>query len=221
MKPRCVLRLCWNNMFNSFWKWVCVYLGCRLVGAMRDSKSMGWRDGHIKAEFSISSQFLLSSAGRNATTQVVEVTTVFGHPLTSTATSLAWSVAEISQIWEQERFVTEVKADRGGEDEGEKCLAAGAASVLVWRKSWHELHLSVVIERISRVWFGDVRKWTELPQLTGILVHFSSHSGCVAVHWMCNTLGMVAVFIYNIDEVNPGKSHYLLWSSLIKYQSQS
>lgn len=44
-----------------------------------------------------------------------------------------------------------MKTDRGGEDEGEKHLAAGAVSVLVWRKSRHELHLSVVIERISRV----------------------------------------------------------------------
>lgn len=35
-----------------------VYLGCRLVLAMHDSKSLGWRDsaGHIKAEFSISSE---------------------------------------------------------------------------------------------------------------------------------------------------------------------
>lgn len=69
-------------MANSFWKWVCVYLGCRLVGAMHDSTSMAWRDSasHIKAEFSISLQFLLSSAGRKATTQAVEVTTVLGIP---------------------------------------------------------------------------------------------------------------------------------------------
>lgn len=71
--------------------------------------------------------------------------------ITSTATSLAWSVAEISQIYEQERFVTEVKADRGGEDEGEKCLAVVTVSVLVWRKSRRELHLSAITERISRV----------------------------------------------------------------------
>ena len=46
-------------------------------------------------------QFLaISSAvvGEGLVTQVVEVTTAFGDPLTSTATSLPWSVAEISQI---------------------------------------------------------------------------------------------------------------------------
>lgn len=42
------------------------------------------------------------------------------------------------------------KSDRGGEDQGGKnCSTAGAVSVLVRRKSWHELHLSVVMERIS------------------------------------------------------------------------
>lgn len=89
-----------------------------------------------------------------------------GYPLTFTASTLPWSVAEISQIWEQESFVTEVESDRGGEDEGQKRTAAGAVSVWVWEKSWHELHLSVVIEKISTAWFSDVQKWTELPQLT-------------------------------------------------------
>lgn len=46
-------------------------------------------------------------------------------------------------------------------------LAAGPVSVLLCRKSWHKLHLSAVMEKISRLWFSDVQKWTELPQLTG------------------------------------------------------
>lgn len=139
-----------------------------------------------------------------------------GHPLTFTATSLAWSVAEISQIWAQERFVTEVKTDRGGEDEGEKHLAAGTVSVLVWRKSWHKLHLSVVIGEDFQSVIQWCTKMGRAATTDRILVYFSSHSGYVAVHWMRNTLGMVAVFIKYTDEVNPGKSHYHWLSSLIQ-----
>lgn len=50
---------------------------------------------------------------------------------------MPWSVSEISQIGEQERFVTEVGSDRGAGDEGVggRHLAAGAVSVLVWEES--------------------------------------------------------------------------------------
>lgn len=210
-------------MFNSFWKWCCVYLRCRLLEAMRDSRSSWWSDlaSHIKAEFAISRNFLCrffpSSAGRRAVTQVAEVTTVFG--ILSRPPQPVWRGQWLrSHRFENRRGLSQRwKTDRGGEDEGRRRLAAGTGSVLVWRKSRHELHLWAVIERVSRVWFGDVRKWTELPQLTG-----SWYISQVTVGMgLCNTLGMVAVSIKYTDEVNPGKSHYLLWSSLIKYQSQS
>lgn len=66
-----------------------------MLEAMRDHQSLGRRNfaSHIKAEFSISLQFLPNSAGRR-------VVTLFSirHRLSFTATSLAWSLTEMSQI---------------------------------------------------------------------------------------------------------------------------
>lgn len=157
-------------MFNNFWKWVCL-LWMQIARGYACQKKFGMDlVSPITAEFAVSLPLPLKGAGWSGCDSGGWGLDCIRSLLTSAVTTLPWSAAEISQIWEQEPVVTEVKSDRGGKDEGKEksCLAAGTVSVLVWRKSWQELHLSEVIERISRVWFCDVQKWTEPPQLTGL-----------------------------------------------------
>lgn len=154
-----------------------------------------------------------------AVTQVVEVTTVLGifsrslQPVcrgqwlgshrfeNRRGLSQRWNLTGVSKIKEKSVWLQEL------------CLFC-CGGILTW----------VTFVSSNREDFQSVILWCmkvdRAATAEEILVYFSSHSGYVAVQWMCNTLRMVAVFIKYTDGVNPGKRHYLLWSSLIKYQSQ-
>lgn len=98
------------------------------------TRKAGQRDlvSHIEPGFSIPLQFLWSSCCDSGGLGHDRIC----HLLTFTATSLPRSVAEISQIREQQRFVTEVESDRDGEDERRKasgcrnCVGLGVEEIL-------------------------------------------------------------------------------------------
>lgn len=159
-------------MFSSSWKWICVYAECRLLEAMRDSQSLGCRNlaSHMKAEFPISLQFFTEKSRLKKRLRLRWV-----------RSRLYWASSHVhcKPVWRGQwlrshRFENRRGLSRRWKLTGVEKMrvkknrwAAGSVCAWVWRKSWHELHLSVVIKRISRVWFCDVRKWTELPQQTG------------------------------------------------------
>lgn len=131
-------------------------------------------------------------------------------------TTLVWSTAETWQIWQRERFVTDVTSDSGEKKmKEEKHSAAAAESALVWEKFRYDLRLSAVIGRISRVWSGDALKKVQgwhTDTDPGVFIKSQLLRGCKRAKHIKDDLNKLT------DGVNPGKHHYLLWSYLIKNQ---
>lgn len=131
---------------------------------------------------------------------------------------LYWASSHVHQSgmvsgWDPTDLTTGEVCHRGeswhGGEMKEKSFWLQQLSVLVWRKSRHELHLSAVVDRISRAGVGDVWKWTELPHSwrdPGIFLESQGPRSCALE---------VQHFIKWTDEQNPGTIHYLLWSSLL------
>lgn len=118
----------WTKSLNSSRKWVCVYLGCRLPEAIRDSKSLGWGTWSLQG-------WIFNFKGEGLWLRQVEVTTLLG--ILSRSLQPVWHGQWLkSHRFKNRRGLSQRwKTDRSGEDEGEKRLAPETLSVLVWKKS--------------------------------------------------------------------------------------
>lgn len=174
-------------MFNSFWKWVSVYLGCRCLRLCMTAKASNGGLGLGKAHqdwicnFFVVSSELCWEKGCNSGGWGHDCS---GHPLTFTESSLPWSAAEISQMAEQVcqrleiwqgwcRWRRKMFACRN-------CVYFGVKEILT--------RVTLVCSNGEN--FQSVIQWCikmdRTATVDGILVYFWSHSGCVAVQ--CVTL---------------------------------